>query len=116
MLFEYFYAHPMRRDLVVGVWASQIKGLRHCASLLMCCALLAGSDACVAVVATSQEAQTSGHEGVQQDYQKMTPTQRSAATRAFLGLGPMPDKVAATRGAPQFVENCSICHGKAARG
>jgi cytochrome c oxidase cbb3-type subunit 3 len=82
----------------------------------MCCALLAGSDACVAVVATSQEAQTSGHEGVQQDYQKMTPTQRSAATRAFLGLGPMPDKVAATRGAPQFVENCSICHGKAARG
>jgi len=99
----------------MGVRASQIKGLRYSA-LLMCAALLAGSDACVAVVLTSQESPTGGHEGVQQDYQKMTPTQRSAATRTFLGLGPMPDKVAAERGAPLFIENCSTCHGKAARG
>jgi mono/diheme cytochrome c family protein len=82
----------------------------------MCAALLAGSAACVQVVATGQEARTGGQEGVQQDYQKMTPEQRSAATRAFLGLGPMPDKVAAARGEPLFVENCALCHGKAARG
>jgi len=46
----------------------------------------------------------------------MTPAQRSAATRAFLGLGRMPDKVAAARGAPLFGQNCAFCHGKAARG
>lgn len=46
----------------------------------------------------------------------MTPAQRSAATRAFLGLGRMPDKVAAGRGAPLFGQNCAFCHGKTARG
>lgn len=80
-------------------------------------ALLAGIAVCLAVAATGQEARTgSGQEGVQQDYQKMTPAQRSATTRAFLGLGPMPDKVAAARGAPLFGQNCAFCHGKAARG
>jgi mono/diheme cytochrome c family protein len=82
----------------------------------MCAALLAGSAACVAVVAASQEAQTSGHEGAQQGYQDMTPAQRSAATRAFLGLGALPDKAAAARGAPLFAQNCAFCHGQAARG
>ena len=58
-----------------------------------------------------------GHEGVQQqDYQHMTPTQRAAATRAFLGLGAVPDKAAAARGAPLFVQNCAFCHGPTARG
>jgi len=84
---------------------------------MICVALLAGSAVCLAVAATGQEARTGGgQEGVQQDYQKMTPAQRSSATRTFLGLGPMPDKVAAARGAPLFGQNCAFCHGKAARG
>ncbi len=32
-------------------------------------------------------------------YQNITPEQRAAATREFLGLGPEPDKAAAGRGA-----------------
>ena len=79
----------------------------------MCAALFAGS---AAVNAFTQEGKTGGHEGAQQDYQKMTPEQRSAATREFLGLGVMPDTVAAARGAPLFAQNCAVCHGKAARG
>lgn len=100
---------------MIGARASQLKGLRY-SGLLICTALLAGSAACVAVDATGQDARTGGQEGVQQDYQKMTPEQRSAATRAFLGLGPMPDKVAAARGERLFVQNCAVCHGKTARG
>lgn len=46
----------------------------------------------------------------------MTPEQRSAATRAFLGLGPVPDRAAAARGAPLFEQTCAVCHGKSARG
>jgi mono/diheme cytochrome c family protein len=79
--------------------------------------MLVGSAACVAVVATSQQVQTGNQEGVQQQsYQNMTPSQRAAATRAFLGLGAVPDKAAAARGAPLFVENCAFCHGQTARG
>jgi mono/diheme cytochrome c family protein len=51
-----------------------------------------------------------------QSYQNMTPEQRAAATREFLGLGPKPDKEAAARGAPLFQRNCSFCHGAQARG
>lgn len=82
----------------------------------MCAALFAGSAGRIALFASSQEPQKTGQEGVQQDYQKMTPEQRAAATRAFLGLGAMPDKAAAARGAPLFEQNCAVCHGKAARG
>ncbi len=46
----------------------------------------------------------------------MTPEQRSASTREFLGLGAVPDRAAAARGAPLFEKNCAVCHGKAARG
>lgn len=46
----------------------------------------------------------------------MTLEQRSAATRAFLGLGAVPDKVAAARGASLFARSCAVCHGNAARG
>ncbi len=46
----------------------------------------------------------------------MTPAQRANATRVFLGLGAMPDKAAAARGAPVFAENCAFCHGPTARG
>ena len=37
-------------------------------------------------------------------------------TREFLGLGPAPDAAAAKLGEPLYVENCSTCHGKNARG
>jgi mono/diheme cytochrome c family protein len=46
----------------------------------------------------------------------MTPEQRAAATRAFLGLGPEPDKAAAARGAPMYRQSCAFCHGPQARG
>jgi mono/diheme cytochrome c family protein len=45
-----------------------------------------------------------------------TPAQREQATHAFLGLGVVPDKDAAERGAPLFQQNCSFCHGAQARG
>jgi cytochrome c oxidase cbb3-type subunit 3 len=51
-----------------------------------------------------------------QNYQNMTPEQRAAATREFLGLGAKPDKAAAARGAPLFKQNCAFCHGPQARG
>jgi mono/diheme cytochrome c family protein len=79
-------------------------------------ALLVASAACVTLVATSQQAQTGGQEGVQQNYQNMPPEQRAAATRTFLGLGAEPDKTAAARGEPLFTQNCAFCHGQAARG
>jgi mono/diheme cytochrome c family protein len=68
------------------------------------------------VVATPQQPQTNVHEGVQQGTQSMTPAQRAAATRAFLGLGAEPDKAAAERGVPLFAQNCAFCHGQKARG
>lgn len=52
----------------------------------------------------------------QPSYANMTPQQRAAATRAFLGLGPEPDKAAAARGAPLYLQNCSFCHGPQAHG
>ena len=80
-------------------------------------ALLAVSVAGIAVAAISQQAQVGGQEGVQQQgYQNLTSEQRAAATRSFLGLGAVPDKAAAARGEPLYVENCSVCHGQTARG
>jgi len=52
----------------------------------------------------------------QPSYQNMTPEQRAAATREFLGLGAKPDREAAARGAPLFQRNCAFCHGPQARG
>lgn len=52
----------------------------------------------------------------QKSYSAMTPQQRAAATRAFLGLGPPPDKAAAARGEPLFVRDCAFCHGPLGRG
>jgi len=62
-----------------------------------------------------------GQEGPSADqrtptYQNMTPEQRAAATREFLGLGAKPDKEAAARGEPLFERNCAFCHGPRARG
>src|SRR6516225_6637944 len=84
---------------------------------LICVALLTGSAGCAVIVASSQKAQTGGQEGVQQQGdQNMTPERRAAATRAFLGLGALPDKVAAARGEPLFQQNCAFCHGQTAHG
>lgn len=83
---------------------------------LVCAALLVGSALDVAVVATSQQSKVSVQEGVQQGNQTVTPAQRAAATRAFLGLGAEPDKAAAERGAPLFAQNCAFCHGQKAHG
>jgi mono/diheme cytochrome c family protein len=71
-----------------------------------------------AQIAFNQEAQTGGQEGAQQQvtYRNMTPEQRAAATRAFLGLGAEPDKAAAARGAPLFEQTCAFCHGPQGRG
>jgi mono/diheme cytochrome c family protein len=68
--------------------------------------------------AFGQQPQAGAQEGAQQQvqYQNMTPEQRAAATRAFLGLGPEPDKAAAARGAPFYEQTCSFCHGPQARG
>lgn len=81
-------------------------------------AMLAGSLLISAAIAASQEAQTGEENGVQQQtrYQNMTPEQRAAATRAFLGLGAAPDRAAAARGAPLFQQDCALCHGPQARG
>lgn len=46
----------------------------------------------------------------------MTPEQRAASTRTFLGLGAAPYKAAAERGAPLFHQTCAFCHGPQARG
>lgn len=96
-------ARKTKGGITVGYW--------------MCAAMLVGSTAWVAVVATSQQTPRGGEEGVQQQsYQNMTQSQRAAATRVFLGLGTPPDKDAAARGAPLFVKNCAFCHGQSARG
>jgi len=69
--------------------------------------------------AIGQEMQTGDQNSAppqQKPYRDMTPEQRAAATRSFLGLGPEPDKAAAKRGQPLFEENCAFCHGQQARG
>lgn len=72
----------------------------------------------LAAMASGQEGPTGDQAPAQRpaNYQNMTPEQRAAATRAFLGLGAEPDKTAAARGAPVFQRNCAFCHGPQARG
>jgi cytochrome c oxidase cbb3-type subunit 3 len=80
-------------------------------------AMLAGSFVVLAGFAISQEMPTGDQNSAQQKpYQSMTTDQRAAATRAFLGLGPEPEKAAAKRGEPLFQRNCAFCHGQQARG
>jgi len=82
------------------------------------CTVLAGISAALAGIAVAQEAQTEIQNGAQQQtpYQKMTPEQRAAATRTFLGLGAEPDRAAAARGEPLYIQSCAFCHGQQARG
>ncbi|HEX4286034.1 MAG TPA: c-type cytochrome [Terracidiphilus sp.] len=84
--------------------------------VFMCVLVLLGTAGWIADRATGQQAPSSAQEGVQQTYQNMTPAQRAAATRSFLGLGAEPDRAAAQRGAPMFTRNCAFCHGPTARG
>jgi mono/diheme cytochrome c family protein len=81
-------------------------------------ALLSVAFAVLAAGASGQEGPTGDQAPAQRpaNYQNMTPEQRAAATRAFLGLGAEPDKAAAARGAPVFQRNCAFCHGPQARG
>ncbi len=72
-------------------------------------ATVVGGSVLLAAFGITQEART-------QNYRPMTPQQRAEATRKFLGLGPAPDKDMAAKGAPLFQQNCSFCHGPAARG
>lgn len=73
-------------------------------------AAFAGGLVLLTVVAFGQDAPQGGGRG------GTTPEQRAASTRAFLGLGPAPDKAAAARGAPIYQQNCAFCHGAQARG
>ena len=81
-------------------------------------AILPGFIALAAAIAVSQEVSTGAQNSAQPQasYQNMTPEQRAAATRSFLGLGPEPDKAAAQRGAPLYQQSCAFCHGPQAHG
>jgi len=71
-----------------------------------------------AITVMGQEEPSGGQNAAQQQTpnKDMTPEQRAAATRVFLGLGPEPDKAAAARGTPLYTKNCAFCHGSQARG
>src|SRR5277367_681959 len=88
-------------------------GMRHPVVRGMLTAIFA-----IAVAAMGQEEPSGGQNAAQQHTpnKDMTPEQRAAATRTFLGLGPEPDKAAAARGAPLYQQNCAFCHGQQARG
>jgi mono/diheme cytochrome c family protein len=82
--------------------------------------ILAGATVILASIGLAQQAPGPAQNGHSPEgprsFMNMTPEQRAAATRKFLGLGPPPDKAAAQRGAPIFQRNCSFCHGPQARG
>jgi mono/diheme cytochrome c family protein len=82
------------------------------------CTLLGGGFVVLAGVVAGQEAPTGDQNNTQQQkpYQRMSPEERANTTRNFLGLGAVPDKAAAARGAPMFQANCAVCHGQQARG
>lgn len=83
---------------------------------------LAGTVTVAAAVGFAQEASGTGRNvhppqpPGRRSWMNMTPAQRAALTRNFLGLGPPPDKAAAARGKPIFEQNCAFCHGPQARG
>lgn len=85
-------------------------------------AATAGILATLTAFALSQEPQSSSQVGDQNpppqhvSPQNMTPDQRAAATRKFLGLGAEPDKAAAERGAPIYQQACAFCHGPQGHG
>ena len=76
---------------------------------LIFCTVAIGLALPVATVSAQEASQGGGRAGGSAD-------QRAAATRAFLGLGPVPDAAAATRGAPVYQRSCAFCHGTQGRG
>lgn len=86
---------------------------RRSAVILVAAAILAFSGQSVA---QEMESEPAANAPQQRSYSAMSPQQRAAATRAFLGLGPPPDKAAAALGAPLFQRNCAFCHGPLGRG
>jgi cytochrome c oxidase cbb3-type subunit 3 len=78
--------------------------------------LFAGGLALLVTAASAQNTPNATPSAASRTGANATPQQRAAATRAFLGLGPAPDKAAAARGAPLYHQNCSFCHGPQARG
>lgn len=69
------------------------------------------------LTAAQEEAgEPAGNAQQQKPNSPMTPEQRAAATRAFLGLGPPPDKAAAALGEPLYQRDCAFCHGPRGRG
>jgi cytochrome c oxidase cbb3-type subunit 3 len=71
---------------------------------------------CVALLGAQQN-RNGSPEGIEQrSYKDMTPSQRAEATRDFLGLGAVPDRVAARRGKRLYGASCAFCHGANARG
>ncbi|MGC2639335.1 MAG: cytochrome c [Acidobacteriaceae bacterium] len=67
-------------------------------------------------LAAGQDAASEPNAQQKEPYSAMTPQQRAAATRAFLGLGPPPDKAAAALGEPLYERSCAFCHGPRGRG
>jgi cytochrome c oxidase cbb3-type subunit 3 len=77
----------------------------------------AGGFALLVIAAIGQELQPpAGNHAGANSGASQTPEQRAAATRAFLGLGTVPDKEAAARAAPAYQQNCAFCHGPQGRG
>lgn len=69
------------------------------------------------ILVAAQQPSTVRQEGLQQvDERSTTLEQRAAATRAFLGLGAVPDRIAASRGASLYSKHCAFCHGRNSRG
>ena len=73
---------------------------------------------CATAAALALSAVTMSAQGASQESARAggSAEQRAAATRAFLGLGPVPDAPAATRGAPLYQRSCAFCHGPQGRG
>lgn len=71
---------------------------------------------CGRLASQEMESEPAASPQQQKSYSAMTLQQRAAATRAFLGLGPVPDKAAAAKGEPLFEQDCAFCHGPRARG
>ncbi|HEV2134112.1 MAG TPA: c-type cytochrome [Terracidiphilus sp.] len=86
---------------------------RRSVAILVAAAILAFSGRSVA---QEMESEPAANAPQHKPYSAMTPQQRAAATRAFLGLGPPPDKAAAALGAPLFQRDCAFCHGPLGRG
>lgn len=74
-------------------------------------AFMTGAFAFLVVTAIAQEMQPADGSSKTSGSQD-----RAAATRAFLGLGTLPDRAAVARGMPIYQQNCGFCHGPQARG